>query len=252
VAESRAKASARAGRSPLNEEKYAQIVDVAARLFAEKGFNGTSLQDISVEVGVLKGSLYHYITSKEDLLAEVVRIGQLGLIENLALCSNFAGRPLEQLVAFAYGHFVLNSTPERLVRGVVYVRDGDKLSPAKRRSMIAGRDRYEHFLRGILKEGQAAGVIDPDVDARISSLMILGVLNSYMRWYKPTGALSRHDLGKEFGAFTLAAVREHLTHGRGHRHEIVGPVTEECRQILEEGDSTRPAKAKVGTSAKSA
>jgi AcrR family transcriptional regulator len=224
-----------------------QIVEVAARLFAANGFNGTSLQDISVEVGVLKGSLYHYITSKEDLLAEIVRIGQLGLTENLALCSNFAGRPLEQLVAFAYGHFVLNATPERLVRGVVYVRDGDKLSSAKRRSMISGRDRYEHFLRGILKEGQDAGVIDPDVDARISSLMILGVLNSYMRWYRPTGELSRHDLGKEFGAFTLAAVREHLTHGRGHRHEIVGPVAEECRQILQEGEGARAAK--VGAAA---
>ena len=58
----------RAVRSPVIERKYGEIVEAAGRLFAQQGFDGTSLQDIANEVGVLKGSLYHYITTKEDLL----------------------------------------------------------------------------------------------------------------------------------------------------------------------------------------
>jgi AcrR family transcriptional regulator len=238
VPSTRGKVTVRPDRSPVHREKYAQIVDAAARLFAVQGFNGTSLQDISEQVGVLKGSLYHYITSKEDLLLDIVRIGQQGLAENLDLCKNFAGAPLEELVAFAYGHFVLNATPERLLRGIVYIRDGDKLSPAKRRTVVSNRDKYDRYLRSILSAGRDEGLIDPDVDPRICGLMILGVLNSYHRWYKPGGQLSRHELGREFAAFVLAAVREHISHGTGHRWEIVDEVVERCRQILADKQSS--------------
>jgi len=226
------KVVARPGRSPVNEQRYGEIVEAAGRLFAEKGFDGTSLQDISVAVGVLKGSLYHYITSKEDLLAEVVRVGQQGITENLELCNHFKGEPLEQLVAFAYGHVVLNATPDRLIRGVVYLRDGDKLSQEKRDELIKRRDEYDRYLRSILRSGQERGLVDPDVNPRTCSFAILGVVTSYIRWYHPGGPMSTHELGREFAAFSLAAVREHLGHGPGHRWEIVDEVIERCQAFL--------------------
>ena len=222
----------RPGRSPVNEQKYAQIVEVASRLFAEKGFDGTSLQDISVEVGVLKGSLYHYITSKEELLAEVVRVGQEGLGENIALCEHFAGQPLEQLVAFAYGHIRLNATPERLLRGIVFLRDGDKLSQDRREELFKNRDKYDRYLRKVIAEGKKQGVIDPEVDTRICSFAVLGVINSYTRWYHPSGPITPDELGRQFAGFALAAIRDHVNTDKHGRWDIVDDVVQRCREII--------------------
>jgi AcrR family transcriptional regulator len=132
-------AKARAGRSPVIEQKYGEIVEAAGRLFAQNGFDGTSLQDVATEVGVLKGSLYHYITSKEDLLADVVRVGQQGLRENIALCDHFAGSPIDQIIAFTYGHVRLNATPERIQRAIVFTHDGDKVKASRRRTAPTGQ-----------------------------------------------------------------------------------------------------------------
>jgi TetR/AcrR family transcriptional regulator, cholesterol catabolism regulator len=225
--------TARPGRSPLNEKRYEEIVEVAGRLFATQGFDGTSLQDISEHVGVLKGSLYHYISSKEDLLEEVVRSAQQGLLENMALCDHFKGRPLAQLVAFSYGHVVLNATPERVLRAAVFLQDGDKLSPSKREPLVAGRNDYDRYLRRILKDGRETAVFDPDVEPRSCSFAIIGVLTSYIRWYRPGGRVTSHELGREFAAFVLAGVREHIAHGRGYRWDVVDPVIEQCQRYLD-------------------
>ncbi|GAA4546344.1 TetR/AcrR family transcriptional regulator [Pseudonocardia xishanensis] len=225
----------RPGRSPVNEQKYAEIVAVAGRLFAEKGFAGTSLTDIAVEVGVLKGSLYHYITSKEDLLAEVVRIGQLGQSENLQLVAHFDGEPLEQLVAFAYGHVRLNATPERLERGNVFLRDGENLQPARREAFIARRDEYERFLRSVVVAGQRAGLLDPEADPRMASFGVLGVVNSFSRWYKPDGSLTAVQIAREFAAFALSAVRLREGDAEG-RFDLVDRVVAECERFISQND----------------
>lgn len=225
--------ASRPGRSPLNDRRYAQIVEIAAQLFAEQGYEGTSLQDIAVAVGVLKGSLYHYISSKEDLLFDVVKVSHEGLHENLDTCRALGGDPLEQLVAFSYGHVVLNTTRERFTRGAVYIRDGAKLPPDKREVVIASRDEYERYLRQILRSGQEQGLIDPDVSPRVCSFAILGVVNSYLRWFDPAGPMTREELAREFAAFSLASVRVHFDHAPGHRWELVDGVVARYDEINE-------------------
>lgn len=229
----------RPGRSPVNEKKYAEIVEVAGGLFASKGFDGTSLTDIAVEVGVLKGSLYHYITSKEQLLAEVVRIGQLGQSENLVMCERFAGRPLEQLVAFAYGHIRLNATPERLERGIVFLRDGEKLSPPQRQGFVEKRDEYEHYLRTVVVQGQEQGLIDPQAHPRLCVFAILGVINSFSRWYDPHGPSTPNEIGREFAGFALAAVRKHLSPEARQRFSLVDDVVQQWESDLRQSDLHR-------------
>jgi TetR/AcrR family transcriptional regulator, cholesterol catabolism regulator len=255
----------RPGRSPLNDKRYADIVEIAAQLFAAQGYEGTSLQDIAVAVGVLKGSLYHYISSKEDLLFDVVKVSHEGLHENLDTCRALGGNALEQLVAFSYGHVVLNTTRERFTRGAVYIRDGGKLPPDKREVVVASRDEYERYLRQILRSGQEQGLIDPDVHPRVCSFAILGVVNSYLRWFDPAGPMSREELAREFAAFTLASVRVHFDHAPGHRWDLVDDVvarydeTNETRRIEtaasvsgESDDGASPSPADSADSADSA
>lgn len=224
----------RNGRSAVIEQKYGEIVEAASRLFAEKGFDGTSLQDIATEVGVLKGSLYHYLTSKEDLLGEVVKVGQQGLRENIALCDHFAGAPIDQIVAFTYGHVRLNATPKRIQRAITVVHDGEKVKPARRRALVKNRDDYERYLRDIITAGQNEGSIHRDVHVRSCSFAILGVINSFNRWYRPDGPLTSDELGREFAAFSLAAVRSLDAVEPNSRFIKVDEVVERCRTIIAE------------------
>jgi AcrR family transcriptional regulator len=196
----------RSSRPVVNRERYDEIVQIAGELFAAKGFDGTSLYDIAEAVGVLRGSLYHYITSKEDLLYDVIRVMHERLRENITICERFSGDPLRQLIAFAYNHITLNADARHFSRGAVFWRDVERLSEDKRHMILRDRDAYERHLRKILKAGQTAGVVDPDMDLRMGAFAVLGLVNSHHRWYRPGGPITPRQLGREFTAFVLAAV----------------------------------------------
>jgi AcrR family transcriptional regulator len=187
------------------ERRYDDIVVLAGELFAEKGFAGTSLQDIAEAVGVLKGSLYHYIDSKEDLLFDVIKVAHQGLIENMRLADHYASDPVSQLAAFAYGHVALNAVPDRIHRGIVFMRDLRFLPEDKRKIITDDRDAYDAYLRSIVRRGQAMEVFD-NVDTRLCSFSIFGVLTSYIRWYHPGGSISLHEVARHSAYFILRAV----------------------------------------------
>lgn len=196
----------RSSRPLVNRARYDEIVQIAGELFATKGFDGTSLYDIAEAVGVLRGSLYHYITSKEDLLYDVIRVMHERLAENMTLCDRFSGDPLRQLIAFCYNHITLNADARHFSRGAVFWRDIDRLSEEKRQVIVRDRDAYERYLRKILKTGQEAGVVDPEIDLRTGTFAVLGLVNSHHRWFRPGGPVTARQLGREFTAFVLAAV----------------------------------------------
>lgn len=218
-------------RGAQKEARYQEIVAAAGALFAEHGFDGTSLLDIAKSVGVLKGSLYHHITSKEDLLYDVIRIGHQGLDANLALAEHFGDDPARQLVAFVYGHVRLNAIPERLVFGGVILRDSDKLSPKRRAEVTAARDAYEGYLRRIVAVGQVSGAFDRRSDARLCTFGILGVATSYLRWYTPEGPIPAQSIAREHAQLSLAGVSNDMR--AEARWEIVDSVADEFEQLMD-------------------
>lgn len=213
-----------------NERRYEDIVNIAGELFAAKGFNGTSLNEIADAVGVLKGSLYHYISSKEDLLFDVIRVSHQGLQEVISLAEPFSDEPVHHLAAFCYGHVFLNATPERMSRGIVFLHDAKNLSPKKRSQVMGDRDSYSGYLRNIIARGQQLKKFDTELDVKLASFDVFGVITSYSRWYKPGGPLTPHMLGRESAAFVLASVasaqqRQQMT----SRFTIVDEVIEKLR-----------------------
>src|SRR5271170_806811 len=204
------------------DSRYDRIVHAAGELFAERGFDNTSLQDISAAVGVLRGSLYHYISSKEELLYAVIQHGHEGLLENIRMCKELRAGPAETLAAFAVGHITLNVHPDRYQRGIVFLRDSTRLSEDKRQAVIRDRDAYTEYLQQIIRDGQRRKVFCPDLDVRLTSYAILGVLNSFHRWYRPTGKSSPQDIARQFSAFILAAVNcSPPIHTPGHRTALI-------------------------------
>ncbi|MCX2931822.1 TetR/AcrR family transcriptional regulator, partial [Mycobacterium sp. CVI_P3] len=222
LAEATEPASPRVARGEVHD----RIVHAAGELFAERGFDNTSLQDIGDAVGVLKGSLYHYISSKEDLLYAVIQHGHEGLLENVRMCKELRAGPAETLVAFAVGHITLNVHPDRYQRGIVFLRDSARLKDDKRQAVIRDRDAYTEYLQQIIRDGQRRKVFCPDLDVRLTSYAILGVLNSFHRWYRPTGKSSPTEIARQFSAFILAAVScSPQSHTPGHRTTLIDNVT---------------------------
>jgi AcrR family transcriptional regulator len=223
-----------------NERRYEDIVNIAGELFAEKGFNGTSLNDVANSVGVLKGSLYHYISSKEDLLFDVIRVSHEGLQEVIDLAEPFASDPMHHLAAFSYGHVFLNAVVDRMHRGIVFLQDSENLSPKKRALVMRDRDNYDHYLREIIARGQTAEQFDAELEPRMCSFAIFGVLTSYIRWYKPDGEITPCGLGRESAAFILASVVSERTRQKmGSRFRIVDEIIDELRKRRESVAATR-------------
>jgi TetR/AcrR family transcriptional regulator, cholesterol catabolism regulator len=166
--------------------RWNDIVEAAAKVFQEKGFAAASLEDIATEVGMWKGSLYHYIDSKEELLLAVVQEPAEHLLNDLREVVSLDLPATEKLrrVGQAHGH-VLDTT---FVYTSVYLQE---VAGRHRSSKWTARDReYVELITAIIEEGMARGDFSSQLDARTSTFALLGALNWVTRWYNPDGALT--------------------------------------------------------------
>jgi len=173
--------------------RWNDIVEAAAKIFQEKGFAAASLEDIASEVGMWKGSLYHYIDSKEELLLAVVQEPAEHLLTDLRMVASLDLPATEKLrlVAQAHGH-VLETT---FVYASVYLQE---VAGRKRSVEWAARDReYVHLITTIIEDGIARGDLSTQLDARTATFALVGALNWVTRWYRPDGALSAGKISEQ-------------------------------------------------------
>lgn len=194
----------KAGSTGKTHARSAEVHGTAARIFHEKGYAATSIQEIADAVGILKGSLYYYMESKEDLLFHLIR----DVHDDLLALRNGArsdGSVLDRLRALVKAHIAY--VTENMVRVSVFLNDFRHLSPERQKVIIVERDRYERHIRDLLKEGQENGEVDPGLDPKLGALAVLGMLNWIHLWYRPTGEYSVEGLGDQFAAMAVAAVQ---------------------------------------------
>lgn len=180
------------------------VVAAAGRLFAQRGYHGTSMRDLGKELGLLGSSLYSHVESKQDLLVEVVEEGAR-LFEASADTALSAGEtPEERLHALVMGH--VHVVLDHLDIARTFLNEARMLGPEQRARVVAARDHYEETFRAVIGEGLASGVFRSDVDPKTSSIFILSILNAIERWYRPNGALDRDALVEEIDGFVTAAL----------------------------------------------
>ena len=181
-----------------------EIYDVAARIFSEKGYEGASIQDIADSVGILKGSLYYYIESKEDLLFGIIDEVHRNSLIALEEWAAVDGDAIVRLRAFVEGHVLANT--KNITKIGVFFHDFRSLDPERRERIITDRDRYDSYLRGIIRDGQAEGLLREDVDPKLASMAILGMMNWTYHWFREDGPKSASQVATEFANLILTGL----------------------------------------------
>ena len=182
--------------------RWPDIVEAAAHAFRERGYAATSLEDIATEVGIWKGSLYHYIDSKEDLLFAVVRGPADRILDDLRLLANLDLPPAEKIRRAARSHvLVLN---DHFVYASVYLQE---IAGRHRSAEWSAMDKeYVTCLERIIQEGIDRGDFSPTLNPRIATLAIVGSLNWLTHWYQPDGPLSPTEIADNFTDLFLAGM----------------------------------------------
>jgi len=182
-----------------------EVIDAAAKVFYERGFADASVQDVADELGILKGSLYHYIETKEDLLfrlLEELHDDVQAILEEVAAAENL--KPLERLELYVRKQVLFNL--ENLPRVAVYYNDYDRLSPDRRAQIVARRRVHERYLTEVIEEAQRDSEANPELDARLLSNFIHGAFIWTYRWYRPGGKVSREKVADTCAKFVLRGV----------------------------------------------
>ncbi|MDY6862506.1 MAG: TetR/AcrR family transcriptional regulator [Thermodesulfobacteriota bacterium] len=185
-----------------------QIFKEAAKLFRKKGYHKTSMKDISDNIGLLKGSLYYHIESKEDLLYQIA----LNAITNYSkplenICSENI-KPSKKLSKAVETHLTLIC--EHLDETAVLINEYYKL-PKKLKKHIDDRiDEFESLFEKIIYDGIQEGEFRKfDLEnIKIMSNGILGMCNSLVRWYSQKGRFSTKEIANQFLSMILYGLRQ--------------------------------------------
>lgn len=191
------------GIAPQDPPRMAELLDVAARLFDEKGYRATSLNDLGEALGMNKASLYYYVRSKEELLSRVIYRASQRLRDLADAIIGDAGNPRDALrrLVETHCHTLLDHPHE--FGTVIYQRrhiDADTLP------QIAGRERaYFEAVRGLILRGIRTGAFRR-MDDGIAAQLTLDAINGVLRWYRADGRKSRDAAIAEIVRFVEAAL----------------------------------------------
>jgi TetR/AcrR family transcriptional regulator, cholesterol catabolism regulator len=189
-------------RAPRKRDR--EVVDAAARVFFRKGYADATVQDVADELGILKGSLYHYIDTKEDLLYrlfEEVHVDVEQIREQVAAAEV---EPLERLRLYVERQILYNLANHERIS--IYYHEVDHLTGERADAFRAKRRATDRFVVDTLKAAQEAGQADAGMDARLMANCIFATIIWTYRWYKPGGRYSRDSIARTASQFVLGGV----------------------------------------------
>lgn len=184
-----------------------QIYVHAAQLFCTRGFAATSMANIAEAVGITKAGLYHFVASKEELLFTLMSFSMERLEEDVVAPARTIADPVERLTAIVRGHLqsVMQVTTPVGNPLTIILEETGSLSDEKAAMIKARKAAYSAFVRGTLDEIKAAGGL-ADVDTRMATSAIMGIILWLARWHRPNGPLSVADIVDNLSGIALRGV----------------------------------------------
>ena len=186
--------------------RRSELTRQAARLFAERGYHGTSIDQLAKAMGVQKGSLYAHIASKQELLYATMREGADAFHGALDAIDDRLP-PTERIRLALRAH--LRVVAEQLDIATVFVREWRYLEHEHREEILAERRRYEERFRALFREGRELGELRTDLDEAAAALLALSALNWAYTWLTP--GRDTDELADRFYALLVDGVRGYAT-----------------------------------------
>jgi AcrR family transcriptional regulator len=174
-----AQAAPRRGRPGYDLES---LLAVVVTVFNERGYDGTSMEDLASRLGLSKSSIYYHVESKEDLLAlalDRALDGLFGIADEVKASGGPAIQRLERLVRGSVGVLA-----DRLPYVTLLLRA--RGNTATERRALARRREFDQIVADLVAEAEQDGDIRPDVDPAITARLLFGLVNSLVEWYRPT------------------------------------------------------------------
>ncbi len=185
------------------QTSYDRILTEAARLFCEKGYHATSMEDLAAAVGIKKGSLYYYIESKEQLLFEIAELIPPKFIANVSALLEDTKLTAEQKLRTAIRrHLELLETETGLAWSRIFLLEYRALPEEQRTKLLEQRWQYENVFRGLIADGVERGEF-AQIDVAMVTRAILGMCNWAIEWYSTTGKLSGKEIASIFSDLIL-------------------------------------------------
>lgn len=181
-----------------------RIVAAAVALFAEQGFDATSVTEVVVRAGVAKGALYHHFASKDDLLYEVYRElvdRQLAGLQQILGQSLPPAGTLRELIAD-----LVETTAARAGEAKVFQRESHRLGDANQARVRAARRSIHDAVTELVRSAQASGEFAAVASPEMVTLTVFGVINELPVWYRPDGPKQPAEIAAELSDLILAAL----------------------------------------------
>jgi len=183
-----------------------ELTREAARLFAQKGYHGTSIGEIAQALGVQKGSLYAHIESKQDLLYETMAEGARAFHAGLdAIPEDLPATDKIRLALRSH----LRAVADQLDVATVFFQEWRYLEGERRDEILAERRRYEERIRALFREGRDLGELRSDLDDSTAALLALSAANWAYTWLTP--GRDTDELADRFYELLLDGMRGYAT-----------------------------------------
>ncbi|MDM4139383.1 MULTISPECIES: TetR/AcrR family transcriptional regulator [Mycobacterium] len=188
-----------------SNERWQTILKGAAAVFRREGFARTRLEDIAVEVGINRASLYYYVGTKEELLLALIEAPAYEMTRHCREALESVAAPEEKLRRALASYIEdLVTHPELFV---LFGESQHIATIAGAQGIVSNAESYGKTLLAIIEEGVTGGVFRSDLDPRLVMLGILGMYNWIHRWYVPGGRNSLTEIGGTFAAMVLSGLR---------------------------------------------
>ncbi|WP_179646404.1 TetR/AcrR family transcriptional regulator [Spinactinospora alkalitolerans] len=176
---------------------------MAARVFNERGYDGTSMEDLARALGVTKSAIYHHVAGKEELLRQSLDRALDALFAVTGETGATTGPAIDRLEHVLRGsvRVLVDELPH--VTLLLRVRGNTDVE----RRALQRRREFDHFVGGLVREGVAAGDIRPDVDPALTGRLLFGMVNSIVEWYRPGRGLDGAELADALAAVAFGGLR---------------------------------------------
>ena len=194
----------RSAGASLNGERARdrEVIEAAVQIFWEKGYASASVQDVAEALGMLKGSLYYYIDSKESLLRKIFEDSHQEIVSMTEAAMASDGPAVDRLRWFLTDYAMWTLT--HLERAGLYSREWRYASAGLKAALAEQQRYYDTHLRELIVAGQAEGSLDASVDARRASLFIWAAFTGLPDWFRP-GRVAAEAVAADYVGFAMRA-----------------------------------------------